>query len=97
MQLYTLDCSVEQPTNGYKIFLKSKEKTLRLSNTEVNKVQDNKPQADSQAQLVRITEMTYSSLGFPNGVASSIIQDYAPNNHRSGVTNILKHLQTIDF
>ena len=26
-----------------------------------------------------------------------VVRDYAPNNRRSGVTNILKHLQTIDF
>ena len=97
MQLYNRDCSVEQPANGYKIFLKSKEKTLRLSNAEVSKNQDRKPQTDSQAKLVRITEMTYSSLGFPSRVASSVVQDYTPNNRRSGVTNILKHLQTIDF
>ena len=82
---------------GIKIFLKAKKKTLRLSNTEVNKIQDNKPQADSQAKLVRITEMTYNSLGFPSGVTSSVVRDYAPNNRRLGVTNILKHLQTIDF
>ena len=89
MQLYTRDCPVGQPANGYKIFLKSKEKTLRLSNTEVNKIQDNKPQVDSQEKLVRITEMTYNSLGFRSGVASSVVRYYAPNNHRSGVTNIL--------
>ena len=97
MQLYTRNCSVEQPANGYKNFLKSKEKTLRLSNAEVSKSQDKKPQTDSQAKLVRITEMTYSSLGFPSGAASSVVRDYAPNNHRSWVTNILKHLHTIDF
>jgi len=97
MQIYTRDCSVEQPANGYKNFLKSKEKTLRLSNAEVSKSQDKIPQTDSQAKLVRISEMTYSSLGFPSGVASSVVQDYAPNNRRSGVTNILKHLQTIEF
>ena len=83
--------------NGYKNFLKNKEKTLRLSNAEVSKSQDKKPQTDSQAKLVRITEMTYSSLGFPSGVTSSSVRDYAPNNRRSGVTNILKHLQTIEF
>ena len=82
---------------GIKIFLKANKKTLRLSNTEVNKIQDNKPQADSQAKLVRITEMTYSSVGFPSGVASYVVRDYAPNKHRSGITNILKHLQEIDF
>ena len=27
----------------------------------------------------------------------SVVRDYAPNNRRSGVTSILKHLQTIDF
>ena len=48
MQLYTRDYPVGQPTNGYKNFLERKEKTLRLSNTEVNKIQDNKPQADLQ-------------------------------------------------
>ena len=77
---------------GINFFLKAKKKQLRLSNTEVSKIQDKKPQSDSQAKLVRITEMTYSSLGFPSGVASSIVRDYAPNNRRSGVTNILKHL-----
>ena len=82
---------------GIKIFSKEKKKTLILSNTVVSKSQDKKPQSDSQAKLVRITEMTYSSLGFPSGVASSFVRDYAPNNHRLGVTNILKHLQTIDF
>ena len=97
MQLYTRDYSVEQPANGYKNILKNKEKTLRLSNAEVSKSQDKKPQTDSQAKLVRITEMTYSSLGFPSGVSSFVVRDYAPNNCRSGVTNILKHLQTIDF
>ena len=97
MQLYICDCPVRQPANGYKFFLKSKEKTLRLSNTEVNKIEDKKPQSDSQSKLVRITEMTYSSLGFPSRVASSVVRDYAPNNRSSGVTNILKHLQTIDF
>ena len=49
MQIYTRNCSVEQPMNGYKNFLKRKEKTLRLSNAEVNKIQDNKPQAGLQA------------------------------------------------
>ena len=92
MQLYTHNYSVEQPANGYKIFLKNREKTLILSNAEASKNQDRKSQTDSQAKLVRITEMTYSSLGFPSGVTSSIVRDYAPNNHRSGVTNILKHL-----
>ena len=51
----------------------------------------------SKQTLVRITEMTYNSLGFPNGVANSVVRDYAPNNHRSGVTNILYYLQTFDF
>ena len=85
MQLYTRDCSVEQPANGYKNFLKRKEKTLRLSNAEVSKSQDKKPQTDSQAKLVRITEMTYSSLGIPSGVTSYVAQDYTPNNLRSGL------------
>ena len=97
MQLYTHDCSVEQPANGYKFFLKNKEKTLRLSNAEASKNQDIKSQTDSQAKLVRKTEMTYNTLGFPSGVTSSVVRDYAPNNRRSGVTNILKHLQTIYF
>ena len=97
MQLEIRDCSVEQPANGYKFFLKSKEKTLRLSNTEVSKIQDKNHSQTHKQKLVRITEMTYSSLGFPSGVASSVVRDYAPNNRRSGVTNILKHLQTIDF
>ena len=97
MQLYIRDCPVGQPANGYKIFLKRKEKTLILSNTGVSKSQDKKPQSDSQAKLVRITEMTYNSLGFPSGVASSVVRDYAPNKRRSGITNILKHLQTIEF
>ena len=35
---------------------------------------------------------TYSSLGFPSGVASSVVKEYTPNNHRSGVTNILYQL-----
>ena len=26
-----------------------------------------------------------------------VVRDYAPNKRRSGITNILKHLQTIDF
>ena len=49
MQLFTRDCSVEQPANGYKNFLKRKEKTLILSNAEVSKSEDKKPQTNSQA------------------------------------------------
>ena len=97
MQLYTRDYSVEQPTNGYKNFLKKKENILRLSNAEASKNQDRKSQTDSQAKLVRKTEMTYNSLGFPSGVASSVVRDYAPNKRRLGITNILKHFQTIEF
>ena len=41
---------MEQPANGYKNFLKKREKTLRLSNAETSKIQDNKPQLDSQAK-----------------------------------------------
>ena len=51
----------------------------------------------SKQTLVRKTEMTYSSLGFPSGVSSSVVQDNTPNNHRSGLTNILNYLQTIEF
>ena len=88
---------MEQPASGYKNFLKKREKTLRLSNAETSKNQDRKSQTDSQAKLVRKTEMTYNTLGFPSGVTSSVVRDYAPNKRRSGITNILKHLQTIDL
>ena len=64
---------MEQPANGYKNFLKNKEKTLRLSNAEASKKQDKKHKQTSKQTLVRKTEMTYSSLGFPRGVASSIV------------------------
>ena len=40
-------------------------------------------------------KMTYSRLGFPSGVASSVVQDNTPNNLGLGVTNILRILQTI--
>ena len=38
-----------------------------------------------------------SSLKLGSCAKLSIVQDYAPNNHRSRVTNILNHLHTIDF
>ena len=75
---------------GIKFFLKARKnrkdfQTLTQVSTRVN----NHIQT-SKETLVRKTEMTYSSLGFPSGVASSVVQDYTLNNHRSGVTNILK-------
>ena len=49
MQLDSRDYLVEQPVNGYKKFLKSREKTLRPSNAEASKKQDKKSQTDYQA------------------------------------------------
>ena len=47
-------------------------------------------------RLVRGRENNLQQSGLPSGVASSIVQDYTPNNLRFGVTNILNFLQTID-
>ena len=32
-----------------------------------------------------------------NGSKPRVVKEYTPNNHRSGVTNILNYLQKIDF
>ena len=43
--------------------------------------------ADSELELV----------GYIDSDWAGVVRDYAPNKCRSGITNILKHLQTIDF
>ena len=53
--------------------------------------QDKRPHTEFTAKTGQ-TETTYSSLGFPSGVTSSVVQDYTPYNRRSGVTNILNKL-----
>ena len=73
---------------GIKIFSKNQEKTqdFQILKQARNRIKDH---TDFQANTGQETETTYSSLGFPSGVTSSVVQDYTPNNHRSGVTNIL--------
>ena len=46
----------------------------------------------SRKRLVRGIENNLQQSGLPSGVANSVVQDYTPNNHRSGVTNILNQL-----
>ena len=54
--------------------------------------QDKRSQTNFKAKAGQETETTYSSLGIPSRFASSVVQDYTPNNHRFGVTNILNQL-----
>ena len=82
---------------GMKFFSKKSRKSHDFQMLKQVLKQDNKSQIDSQAKLVRRTENNLQQSGFPSGVASSVVQDYTPNNLRSGVTNILNYLQTIDF
>ena len=95
MQLLIRDCSVEQPTNGYKKFLKYREKTQRPSSTEASKKQDKNHKQLLSKHWSGRQKRTYNKLGIPSRVASSVVQDNTPNNLGLGVTNILIHLQTI--
>ena len=97
MQLYIRNCLERQPANGYKNFLIKSRKNPGLSNAEVNKNQDKNHKQTHKQNWSGGHKTTYSSPGFPSGVASSVVQDNTPNNLRSGVTNILNNLQTIDF
>ena len=90
------DCLERQIANGYKIFLRKPRKNQDFQMLKQVLKQDNKSQTDSQAKLVRRTENNLQQSGLPSGVTSSVVQDYTPNNLRSGVTNILNYLQTID-
>ena len=97
MQLYTRDYSIEQPANGYKFFLKDREKTLRPSNAEASKKQDKNHKQTTKQTLVRKTEMTYSKIGFPSRVASSVVQDNAPNNLGLGLPTYSVTCRQFDF
>ena len=93
MQTGIRDCAEEQLTDGYKKNFKEQEKFQRLPNTEASINQNKRSHTDFKQRLVRgDRKKTHSSLGLPNGVTSSVVQDYTLNNHRSGVTNILNQL-----
>ena len=92
MQTCIHDYSEEQLANGYKFFLKHKEKSKRLSNTKASKNQDKISHTDFQAKTGQGDRKNLHQSRLPSGVANSVVQDYTPNNHRSGVTNILNQL-----
>ena len=52
--------------------------------------QDKKSHTDFQANTGQGDINNLQQFELPSGVASSVVQDYTPNNLRSGVTNILK-------
>ena len=54
--------------------------------------QDTRSHTDFQAKTGQGDRKNLQQSGLPSGVASSVVQDYTPNNHRSGVTNILNQL-----
>ena len=79
------------------VFLETRKRPKDFQTLNQVRTRLNNHTQNSKQRLVRGTEMTYNSLGFPSGFASSVVHDYAPNNHMSGVTDILNDLQTIDF
>ena len=85
------DCLEGQLANGYKIFLKNKKnnKTFEYWSKYKpgQKIIDKLPSKEWSGYI-----KTYSSLGFPSGVTSSVVKEYTPNNHRSRVTIILNQL-----
>ena len=54
--------------------------------------QDKRSHTDFQAKTGQRDRKNLQQSGLPSRVAGSIVQDYTPNNHRSGVTNILNQL-----
>ena len=97
MQLEIRNYSVEQPMNGYKNFLKNREKTLRLSSTEASKKQDTNHKQTIKQTLVRKAEKTYSRLGIPSGVSNSVVQDNTPNNLGLGLPTYSFTCRQFDF
>ena len=51
--------------------------------------QDKRSHTDFQAKTGQGDRKNLQQSGLPNGVASSVVQNYTPNNHRYRVTNIL--------
>ena len=85
MQTYIRDCLEGQLANGYKFFLKNQ----RLSNAEANKNQDKRSHTNLQANTGQGDRNNLQQSRLPSRVASSVVQDYTPNNLRSRFTNIL--------
>ena len=54
--------------------------------------QDKKSHTNFQSKTGQGDRNNLQQSRIPSGVASSVVQDYTPNNHRSGVTNILNQL-----
>ena len=53
---------------------------------------DTRSHIDFQAKTGQGDRKNLQQSGLPGGVTSFVVQDYTPNNHRSGVTNILNQL-----
>ena len=51
--------------------------------------QDKRSHIDFKKRLVRGDRNNLQQSRLPSGVTSSVVQEYTPNNLRSGVTNIL--------
>ena len=92
MQPYIHECLEGQLANGYKFFLKNQEKTKDFQMLRQIRTRITDHTQTYKQRLIWGIENNLQQSGLPNGVASSVVQDYTPNNHRSRVTNILIQL-----